>query len=130
MDDELLGMRAFGGIEWTVVLLFVGVAFLYFLAPVLGYRPDRRGTLAAALYLLVAYAGLSLVLFLVLAMGIPSRQPTPPVTLLLLMSLRPLLVIIAMVLAVVGLQMLRPRAGRPGEEIRPSRLGEDIRASR
>ena len=56
------GLPVLRGIGWATVVLFLGIAVVYFLAPVLGYRSDRRGALAVSLYLLVAYAGLSVTL--------------------------------------------------------------------
>jgi hypothetical protein len=117
---RLVGGMASGGIEWMAVLLFVAVAVLYFLAPVLGYRADRRGALGASLYLLVGYAGLALMQLFVQYLQVLDK-PTPGlgrgsgesgVHILFAFAILKLLVfIIAMAMAAVGLQSLRFHTG-------------------
>ena len=48
------------GLEWVVVFSFVAFAFVYFLAPVLGYAAESRGMVMMALYGLIAYGALVL----------------------------------------------------------------------
>jgi hypothetical protein len=54
----LAGMLS--SLEWVPTFLFVVLAVIYFLLPVLGHRKDQRGDLLLAMYLLVAYDGLTL----------------------------------------------------------------------
>jgi hypothetical protein len=53
------GITVWGALDWATVVLFVCIAMVYFLAPVLGYQPEKRSCLTISLYILVAYAGLS-----------------------------------------------------------------------
>jgi hypothetical protein len=124
--EDFMGSRGFGGlfaggIDYIAVFLFVAIAVLYFLAPVLGYRPERRGTLAASLYLLVGYAGASLIQMLIVYLQVLSRSSRGDATghiFFLFAILKLILFIVAMILFAVGLQALRPRAGSPAEERR------------
>jgi hypothetical protein len=65
--EEMMWLRMLGGgfgssgIDIAAVIAFVAFAVIYLLVPVLGYQAERRGGMLAALYLLVAYVGLSLV---------------------------------------------------------------------
>lgn len=51
------------GMDVTAVLAFIVVSLTYLLVPVIGYRPDRLGGMVASLYLLIAYAGTSIIQF-------------------------------------------------------------------
>jgi hypothetical protein len=68
MDDIL--RLGFGGISlWlpvVTVLAVFGVGFVYFLAPVLGYIPTRRGLLLISLWLLVIRMGMGIIMFALL----------------------------------------------------------------
>jgi hypothetical protein len=58
----LLSLTGFGsGFDLIAVVVFIGVAAIYMLAPVLGYESRRRGSLLIALYALVGFAGVTLV---------------------------------------------------------------------
>ena len=47
-------------VDLSSILAILAVAAFYFFAPALGYRADRRGTLAVSLWTLIASAALSL----------------------------------------------------------------------
>jgi hypothetical protein len=49
-----------GGLDLFVILSFIAFALVYFLAPVLGYPAERRGTILISLYLLLGYGLLDL----------------------------------------------------------------------
>jgi hypothetical protein len=51
----------FGGVDWVVVFAFFAIAVIYVIVPVIGYEPRRPSQFAASLYLLVAYASVTLV---------------------------------------------------------------------
>jgi hypothetical protein len=112
---RFLGTTPGAGVDWVVVLLFIAIAIVYFLAPVLGYRAGRSA-LAGALYLLVGYAGVSLgKLFLdftqvndrssqLRAEGNPQEAIQ---VLFLFLMVKMFLFGMAMLLFVIGLQSLR-----------------------
>lgn len=63
---QMFGGAGFGsGVDLAAVVAFVVYAAANFLAPVVGYREKRPGGLGAAMYLLVAYVGVSIVLLVV-----------------------------------------------------------------
>jgi hypothetical protein len=124
--DELTLLRLQGGlmggvIDWAAVLLFIAIAVLYYLAPVLGYRPDRRGALAVALFLLVGYAALSVIQQFVFYMKFvdprPQSRPQDPMAEMhqhfLFAMLKLGSFVLAMLVFVLGLLSLRQR--RPGD---------------
>ncbi len=57
---RLLGGAANESIDFVAVFAFVAFAVVYFLAPVLGYAADSRGTLLMSLYALIGYGVLVL----------------------------------------------------------------------
>ncbi len=73
---RLYGHTLGGVLDWSAVLLFVVIAVVYFLAPVVGYRADRRGGLSAALFLLIGYASLSMIQIVV--WYTKMVEPRPP----------------------------------------------------
>src|SRR5262245_55202420 len=121
MDDftwlRLLGGLTGGGIDLVAIVAFVAAAVLYFLAPVVGYRPDRRGALAISMYLLVGYAGLALMQVFIQYTafldkgtgGNVTRGDTGLHVLFGFVMLKMIAFIASMILLVVGLQSLRLR---------------------
>jgi hypothetical protein len=112
-----------GGLDWAAILLFVAVAVLYFLAPVLGYRADRRAPLAASLYVLVGYAGLSFIQVVLQYTQILDRtgrggpQPESIVHVFFIFAiLKAALFVVAMIACAMGLQALRLPPPREPED--------------
>jgi hypothetical protein len=136
--DELMWMRLYpggfgSGIDWAAVFSFFTIAVVYLLIPVLGYPPERRGMIAASLYLLIGYAALSLLQFgmiylqlLELSSRGGGREPSM-LSLFVFTILKMLVFLLAMVLFVVGLQALRLRRGGGRDERNPDELGTDPR---
>ena len=125
--DEFTWLRLFGaglggGVDWAAVFAFVAAAVFYFLAPVIGYRIDRRGPLAVSMYLLIAYAGLALIQVFVqytatLDHGAPSMRGESGLHLFFaFVMLKMIAFIAAMILLVVGLQALRLRIPTEADE--------------
>ena len=56
MNERLFYLQAPGLFqsEWSAVLFLLMIGTLYFLAPAVGYRVDKRGGLAVALWVMVA----------------------------------------------------------------------------
>jgi hypothetical protein len=116
------GGLLFGAVDGVAVFTFFAVAATYFLAPVLGYEPQRRGPIGTSLYLLLAYAGLSVlqVAFLFVQMiekGGRMGGGGGELTVLAFFAfaiLKLLLFFLALLLYVMGLQSLRLR--RDGRE--------------
>lgn len=107
-------MGAGSVVDWVVILSFFAVALTYFLAPVLGYNPERRGMVGASLYLLLAYAGISVLQYalLYLQMMDPGGGRPDDLTRLVLFGfsiLKGLFFFLALLLYVLGLQSLRMR---------------------
>ena len=76
--DEMGGMRGglmlFGGaIDGVAVFTFFAVAATYFLAPGHRLRAAARGTIGTSLYLLLAYAGLSVLQMAVLFVQVVEK---------------------------------------------------------
>jgi len=128
--DDLLGLRLFGGgfgggIDLTALIAFLAFAVFYLIVPLLGYGPERPPALVASLYLMVGYAGLSLVQLLVmwvqivdganLNIGQFGRAPFGAHFQLLLAGVKLALFLIAMITFVAGLRSLRFR-GRDSED--------------
>ena len=123
--EQLLNMQLTGGtlfapIDLPALLAFLTFSIVYLLVPFLGYQAERRGAIAVALYLLIAYMGLSLLQFLMFASWIfqvqvgrgnngmdPSR-----VILFIFIFLKMLVFLLAMLAFVTGLRSLRPKTGR------------------
>jgi predicted membrane channel-forming protein YqfA (hemolysin III family) len=125
MDQFQMLSRGFpllyaGPMEWVAIFLFVAIAVLYCLAPALGYRPERRGALAASLYLLVGYGAVTLVQFLLMYLQLLSRSSGDATghMFFLFQMLKVLLFLVAMILFAVGLQALRYRGSSPPEDWR------------
>jgi hypothetical protein len=130
--DEFLMMRLFGGglfagIDLTALLAFIAFAVIYLIVPVLGYHSYRPAGLAASLYLLVAYAGLSLIQLLIQwaqvleqTGGRGGGRGEAGIHLLFLFALLKMaLFVLSMVAFVVGLRSLRLRDGGPEPFPRP-----------
>jgi hypothetical protein len=124
--DELMWLRLFGGtlgggIDWAAVLLFLGIAAVYFVAPTLGYSPYRRGAIGASLYLLVGYAAMSLFQLAMQYLQVLDKtgqgRETSGIHILFVFALlKTLLFVIAMLMFAIGLQSLRLRPSREEEE--------------
>jgi hypothetical protein len=103
-------------IDWAAVFAFFAVGTTYYLAPVLGYAPERRGTLGTSLYLLLAYAGLSVLQFGILYLQMLDKAGRKPDELVMLAMmgfgiLKLLFFFLALLLYVLGLQSLRLNRG-------------------
>jgi hypothetical protein len=122
--DELLWLRLSGGgfgggIDITALIAFLAFAVFYLIVPLLGYGPERPAALAASLYLMIGYAGLSLVQLLLVwvqvidgpnqNIGQFGRGPFGAHFQLLLAGLKLVLFLIAMITFVSGLRSLRFR---------------------
>jgi hypothetical protein len=110
-----------GGIDWAAVFAFIAAAVFYFLAPVIGYRIDRRGPLAVSMYLLIGYAGLALIQVFVqytstLGQGAAMRGDSNLHLFFAFVMLKMIAFIAAMILLVVGLQTLRLRIPTEADE--------------
>jgi hypothetical protein len=57
---SILQMSSFFQSEWSAVLALLIIAVIYFLVPVAGYLPNKRGTLLAAMWAIVIKLGISL----------------------------------------------------------------------
>jgi hypothetical protein len=126
--EELLGLRMFaggfgGGIDVTALIAFLAFAAFYLAVPLLGYGPERPAALAASLYLMIGYAGLSLMQLLLtwiqvvdgnLNVGQFGRTPFAHFQ-LLLGGVKQAVFLIAMITFVSGLRSLRFR-GSDSEE--------------
>jgi hypothetical protein len=123
----------FGSVDWTVVFAFIAIAVIYVILPVLGYPPERRGLIIASLYLLIGYAGLSLLQFGILYLQMLNRggrgggDAAAQSIVFAFSVLKMLAFLVAMILFVVGLQSLR--FGRPPMRREPPPLdtGDDPR---
>lgn len=123
--DEMMMLRMmgagglFGGIDWIAVLAFLVIAVVYWLTPILGCRFHKPGNIAASMYLLIGYAGVSLLQFVVQFFQLLDRSGRGMgggeggLHLFFGFSfLKTLLFVIALLMFVIGLQSLRIR--RPG----------------
>ena len=123
--DELLMMRLSGGVlGWGIdgvsIFAFFAIAFIYWLSPVVGYRFERRGSILAALYLLVIYGVLALLQLMVSFVMILDKTAfgrTDETLILFGFAILKLLAFcVAMLNFVMGLQSLRLRgSGRDFE---------------
>lgn len=131
--EEMMMLRLFGGsfgsgIDWVAVLAFLVIAVVYWLTPILGCRFHRAGAIAASLYLLIGYAGVSLLQFIVQFFQILDRSGgrmgmgRDEASLHLFFGfafLKTLLFVIALVMFVLGLQSLRIRRPDLENDMRP-----------
>lgn len=126
MMFRMLGAGSlFGGIDWVAVLAFLVIAVVYWLTPILGCRFHRPGNVAASLYLLIGYAGVSLLQFIVQFFQLLERSGRGmgggegSLHLFFGFSfLKTLLFVIALIMFVIGLQSLRIRRPEIDEERR------------
>jgi hypothetical protein len=129
--DELnlirLSLTAFGsGFDLIALIVFIAVAVIYMLVPVLGYESLRRGGMVLALYALVGFAVVTLIQMLlqwalmaeIVQPEFFGRGPRPlqdgpgQMSILLLFSfatMKMFLFVAALICFVVGLQRLRLR---------------------
>jgi hypothetical protein len=122
--EELLSLRLFGGgfgggIDVTALIAYLAFAAFYVAVPLLGYGPERPPALAASLYLMIAYAGLSLVQLLLMWVQIVDganmnigqfgRAPFGAHFQLLLAAVKLAVFLVAMITFVAGLRSLRFR---------------------
>jgi hypothetical protein len=62
--EQLIDLQLMTGgvaLDTPALLAFIAFALFYLLVPYLGYQAERRGAFLAALYLLIAHVGVSLV---------------------------------------------------------------------
>jgi|SRR5262245_22453769 len=124
MFSGLFGGLFGGAIDTAAMLLFVCVGVLFFLAPVLGYRSDRRGALAASMYLLVTYAAVALIQMFIMYLQVFDRTSRSGVDpdrstghiFFIFAIIKLLLFVISMAMFIGGLQGLRMRADRDMNE--------------
>ena len=124
MWTRLVGLQFGSTIDWVAVFAFFAIALIYFLAPVIGYSSDRRGTLAASLFLLLGYAGISVlqygIFYLQLLDRGGDRRPDDVVMLALFgfAILKLLFFFLSLLLYVLGLQSLRLRRQADPRDLR------------
>jgi hypothetical protein len=133
--EEMFRFMFFGGsfgsaLDWVSVFSFFVIGVVYLVVPVIGYRTDRRGLLIVSLYLLIAYAGLTLLQTLILyvetagSSSHPGRRDLGESIFLPLLLLKMTLFVVSMLLFVLGLQSLRLGSNR-GPTGRSARLMRD-----
>jgi hypothetical protein len=127
--DELLmrslmtgGSGILGGIDWLTLLALLGVAVLYFLAPVFGYRTTNRGLLLASMWVFIGKMALATLRMCVLALEVLDRPKMTSSagsraaleTVVVLMSVFEMgLFLLGIVLFVIGLSALRREMDLP-----------------
>jgi hypothetical protein len=127
--DELLmrsmmmgGSGILGGIDWVTLLALLGVAVLYFLAPVFGYKTTNRGLLLASMWVFIGKMGLAMLRMCILALEVLDRPKMTSgagsratlETLVVLMSVFETgLFVLGIVLFVIGLSALRREMDLP-----------------
>ncbi len=74
MNEQLLYMGFFQS-EWSSFLALLVAGTLYFLAPVVGYAADRRGTLLAALWAMVGKLGIGIFRHVLVSIAVYHLQP-------------------------------------------------------
>jgi hypothetical protein len=131
LDSLLLRSMVFSGsgflsgVDWVTLVALLAVGLLYFLAPVLGYRPGQRGLLLASLWVLIGKMGMGVLKVCIVALEIldrPGKITAPaggsgskaPETLFILMSVfESGLFVLGIVLFVIGLTALRREMDLP-----------------
>lgn len=124
MNDDLriLNLLGFGSaIDGVAAFSFFAVAATYFFAPVIGYGPQRRGQISAALYVLLAYAGMAVLQFGVMFLGLLDRGGGRPdevvgLAVFAFAILKLLCYFVSMLLYVMGLHSLRLARPEPPRE--------------
>jgi hypothetical protein len=116
MMDDMTWLRLVGflgpALDWAAILAFLVIAVVYWLVPLAGYRPEKRGMLLAALYVLVGHVALSLLQYLVQYVQFLQRSgggSTPSLyahAYIGLAIIRTMVFVLAMLLFVIGLQSL------------------------
>jgi hypothetical protein len=117
LNMQLTGGALFAPIDLPALLSFLTFSVVYLLVPFLGYQAERRGAIAVALYLLIAYMGLSLIQFLMYASSLFQVQlgrgnngmDLSSVMLFIFIFLKMLVFLLAMLAFVTGLRSLRPQ---------------------
>ncbi len=100
------------------VIAFLTFSVIYFVIPLHGFDPARRGAIAFALYLLIAYVATSILQFLMLAMSLLQKNDPViifgnghlqigPTIRVIFIFVKMLLMLLAMVSFVIGLRNLR-----------------------
>ena len=135
--DELLWLRLLGGgfttgLDVTVLIAFIAFAAIYVIVPVIGYEPYGRGSMLAALWILIGYAALALIQLIVQWVQITDRQrpgagafgrEEAGVNLFFIFAVLKIVVfLIALVQFVIGLRSIRLRESNSGayyDEDRP-----------
>jgi hypothetical protein len=133
MDSVLLRSMVFSGsgflsgIDWVTLVALLAIGLLYFLAPVLGYRPGQRGLLLASLWVLLGKMAMGVLKLCILALEILDRPgkvtstgqtassvSKAPETLFILMSVFEAgLFVLGIALFVIGLTTLRREMDLP-----------------
>jgi hypothetical protein len=118
MDEMMLRLTtgSFGsGLDTTAILAFLGFAVMYLITPAVARTRDRPTGMALALYLLIGYAGISLLQLLLqwtqmdgmMHAGFQGRGQLGTLLFFGLAALKMLVFLIAMVVFVIGLQSIR-----------------------
>ena len=103
-------------LDWIAVFAFVAIAFIFFLAPVLGYQSATRGLVLIALYILLAYTFFTLLELLInyfiylTVSNIESRQRADANISFLFALLRLTLFLASQVALVLGLRNLKQKS--------------------
>jgi hypothetical protein len=134
MEEMELRMRmASEGLAMDVVAIFAFISFaaIYVIAPVIGYREERPTGMISALYLLIGFAGLSLIqmlanigLTVVSNDGAFGRNRTFDARILVSMVFpvfKAILLVLAMTNFVRGLRTLRLKANPERRDAPPAR---------
>jgi hypothetical protein len=122
--QETLWLQLFGGggsgFDLPALIAFIAFAVIYLITPVVGYREQRPAGMAAALYLLIGYGGLSLVQLLAQwpKLGVPGRGEGAIHLLFVFTVLKLGAFLAALIAFVTGLRSLRLRdPGHPAGHV-------------
>ena len=125
--EDLWFLRAFGfvpGLDLAAILAFALFGIVSFLAPVIGYRPERSPGVTASLFLLVGYGAVAVIQLIVqwnhildsTGSGTSQRRDMLLHTLLAFTLLKLILFVVAMLCFALGLRSYRVRGPGPVAE--------------